>query len=44
MEVIAWSQAEGFTEAYPTASGHARGLFQTAVLKLAARSDQLRKS
>jgi hypothetical protein len=43
MEIIAWSQAEGFTEAYRTASGNARGLFQTAVIKLAARSDQLRK-
>jgi hypothetical protein len=43
MEIIAWSEAEGFTEAYRTASGNARGLFQTAVIKLAARSDQLRK-
>lgn len=44
MEVITWSQADGFTEAYRTASGNARGLFQTAVFKLAARADQLRKA
>jgi hypothetical protein len=44
MEVIAWTQAEGFTEAYRTARGNARGLFQTAVFKLAARADQLRKA
>ncbi len=44
MEIIAWSQAEGFNEAYRTASGNARGLFQTAVIKLAARADQLRKA
>lgn len=44
MEVITWSQSEGFSEAYRTASANARGLFQTAVIKLAARSDQLRKS
>jgi hypothetical protein len=44
MEVITWTQADGFTEAYRTASGNARGLFQTAVFKLAARADQLRKA
>lgn len=44
MEVIAWTQAEGFTEAYRHASGNARGLFQTAVFKMAARGDQLRKA
>jgi hypothetical protein len=43
MEVIAWTQAEGFVEAYHTASGNSKGLFQAAVIKLAARSDQLRK-
>ena len=43
MEIIAWSQAEGFTDAYRTATGNARGLFQTAVIRLAARADQLRK-
>jgi ParB-like chromosome segregation protein Spo0J len=43
MEVIQWTNAEGFTEAYRTAGGNARGLFQSAVIKLAARADQLRK-
>ena len=43
MEVINWTQADGFTEAYRAASGNARGLFQAAVIKLAARADQLRK-
>ncbi len=42
-EVIAWTQAEGFGEAYGDAGPNARGLFQTAALKLAARADQLRK-
>jgi hypothetical protein len=44
MEVVTWTQAEGFTEAYRTASGNSRGLFQTAVFKLAAKADQLRKA
>ena len=44
MEVISWTQAEGFNEAYRTASGNSRGLFQTAVFKIAARADQLRKA
>jgi hypothetical protein len=43
MEVITWTQADGFTDAYRTARANARGLFQTAVIKLAARADQLRK-
>jgi hypothetical protein len=43
MELVAWTHSEGFGEAYATASGHARGLFQSAVIKLAARGDQLRK-
>ena len=43
MEVVAWTQAEGFSEAYRTAGGNSRGLFQTAVIRLAARGDQLRK-
>ena len=42
-EVAAWTQAEGFSEAYRTATGNARGLFHSAVIKLAARADQLRK-
>ena len=44
MEVVSWTQSEGFIEAYRTASGNARGLFQAAVIKLAARGDQLRKA
>jgi len=43
MEVISWTQAEGFTEAYRTAGDNMRGVFQSAVIKLAARADQLRK-
>ncbi|MDB5351870.1 MAG: putative transcriptional regulator [Planctomycetota bacterium] len=44
MEVVSWTQADGFTDSYRTAGANARGLFQTAVIKLAARADQLRKS
>jgi hypothetical protein len=44
MEVVTWTQAEGFTEAYRKASANARGLFQSAAIKLAARADQLRRS
>jgi hypothetical protein len=43
MDMIAWTQAEGFVEAYHTASGNSKGLFQAAVIKIAARSDQLRR-
>lgn len=43
LEVITWSQAEGFADSYRTAGANARGLFQTAAIKLAARADQLRK-
>jgi hypothetical protein len=43
LEVIGWSQAEGFVDAYKSASGNARGLFQTSAIKLAARADQLRR-
>jgi ParB-like chromosome segregation protein Spo0J len=43
MEVVSWTQADGFIESYRTASANARGLFQTAVIKLAARADQLRR-
>ena len=42
MQVIAWTQAEGFLDAYRNASPNARGLFHTAAIKLAARADQLR--
>lgn len=44
MDVVQWTNAEGFVESYRSASANARGLFQTASLKLAARADQLRKS
>lgn len=43
MEVVNWTNAEGFTDAYRAASANARGLFQSAAIKLAARADQLRK-
>jgi hypothetical protein len=43
MEMVSWTQADGFVEAYQTASGNAKGLFQAAVIKLAARADQLRR-
>jgi hypothetical protein len=43
MEMITWTEAEGFVEAYQTASGNSKGLFQAAVIRLAARTDQLRK-
>ena len=41
MQVIAWTQAEGFLDAYRNASPNARGVFHTAAIKLAARADQL---
>jgi ParB-like chromosome segregation protein Spo0J len=44
MEVVNWTMADGFTEAYKSASPNARGLFQTASIKLAARADQLRRA
>ncbi len=43
MEVVKWANHEGFMDNYKTASANSRGLFQTSVLKLAARADQLRK-
>jgi hypothetical protein len=42
-EVVTWTKAEGFVEAYRTAGANARGLFQTAVFNLAARAERLRK-
>jgi hypothetical protein len=42
-DVLSWTKAEGFGEAYRTASANSRGLFQTSCLRLAARADQLRK-
>jgi hypothetical protein len=44
MEVVQWSHAEGFVEAYRGATGNSRGLFQSAAIKLAARADALRKA
>jgi hypothetical protein len=43
MEIVNWSKAEGFPEAYKTAGANARGLFDTAVIRLGARANQLRK-
>jgi ParB-like nuclease domain len=43
MQVITWTQAEGFLDAYRNATPNARGLFHTAAIKLAARADQLRR-
>ena len=42
-DLIHWTKAEGFAEAYKTAGVNARGLFDTAVIRLAARAGQLRK-
>ncbi len=42
-EVVTWTKAEGFNEAYRSASANARGLFQAAVFNLAARAERLRK-
>ena len=44
MQVITWTQADGFLDSYRSASPNARGLFHAAVIKLAARADQLRRS
>jgi ParB-like nuclease domain len=42
-EVVTWTKAEGFTDAYRSASSNARGLFQAAVFNLASRAERLRK-
>ncbi|MFO0892242.1 MAG: ParB N-terminal domain-containing protein [Isosphaeraceae bacterium] len=44
MQVITWTQAEGFLDSFRSASPNARGIFHAAVIKLAARADQLRRS
>jgi hypothetical protein len=44
IEMVNWTHADGFVETYKAAGANSRGLFQTAVIKLAARADQLRKS
>ncbi|MGC8638436.1 MAG: ParB/RepB/Spo0J family partition protein [Isosphaeraceae bacterium] len=43
-QVTTWTLAEGFLDSYRSASPNARGLFHAAVIKLAARADQLRRS
>lgn len=43
MEVVGWTQADGFADGYRDASANARGMFHAAVIKLAARADQLRR-
>jgi hypothetical protein len=43
MEIVTWTHAEGFTESFRGASSNARGVFHASVIKLAARSDQLRR-
>ena len=43
MEIVSWTQADGFSDGYRTAAANTRGLFQTSVIRLAARADQLRK-
>jgi ParB-like chromosome segregation protein Spo0J len=42
-EVVTWTKAEGFADAYRSAGANARGLFQTAVFNLVARAERLRK-
>jgi hypothetical protein len=44
MDVVQWTYADCFIDAYRAAGANARGLFQTAAIKLAARADQLRKA
>jgi hypothetical protein len=42
-QILKWTQAEGFSEAYRAATANARGLFQAAVFNLVARAERLRK-
>jgi ParB-like chromosome segregation protein Spo0J len=44
MQLIAWTNAEGFLDSYKSATPNTRGLFHTAAIKLAARADQLRRA
>jgi hypothetical protein len=44
MQIVAWTNAEGFLDAYKNATPNARGLFHTAAIKVAARADQLRRA
>ncbi len=43
-EVVSWTQVDGFVENYKAAAANARGVFHAAVIKLAARADQLRRA
>jgi hypothetical protein len=43
MEIVTWTTSDGFPEAFRGASSNARGVFHASVIKLAARSDQLRR-
>ena len=43
MEIVSWTNADGFPESYRLATANGRGLFQTSVIKLAARADGLRR-
>jgi len=43
MQLVSWTNVEGFLDAYKNATPNARGLFHTAAIKLAARADQLRR-
>ena len=42
-EVVTWTKAEGFTDAYRGGQRQCRGLFQAAVFSLASRAERLRK-
>jgi ParB-like chromosome segregation protein Spo0J len=42
-EVVTWTKADGFAEAYRSASANSRGLFQTAALQLWKRAGELRQ-
>jgi len=44
MEVVGWTQVDGFVDNYRAATPNARGIFHAAVIKLAARADQLRRA
>jgi hypothetical protein len=43
MEIVTWTMSDGFPDAFRGASSNSRGLFHASVIKLAARSDQLRR-
>ena len=43
MEIVAWTQAEGFVRELPRREPERARVFHTAVIKLAARADKLRR-